>query len=268
MTAAQRLAWKRRATRVFRLMPRQPRRRVILSYHAVGSGPWSTQERNFREHVAWLVDNARLRPLGELLEGVPTDDDLQVALTFDDGYESVLTKAAARLEPVAAQPTLFVSTSRIGDSTRKESDGSCGYYPDERFLLWGEVLELRARGWRIESHGHCHPDLTQQPADCVRLEMRRSKEILEDRLGALCSAFAYPYGRSNPTVRAVARDCGYRWAFGSIHGTYSETANRYAVPRIDIRQNYELADFVSVVTGDWDYLRLLQTARHCFRFFS
>lgn len=268
MKASQRLALKRRAAAVFGRWPHSRPRRIILSYHAVESGPWSTSDRNFREQIAWLKSNARLRSLDNLLEASPTSDDLQVAVTFDDGYRSVLTGAAPLLEEAGASPTLFVSTSAIAERIRVVSDEAKGYYPREQFLLWDEVVELRARGWSIGSHGDGHPDLTQQTVQDVRDQMTRSRQILEERLAAPCAVFAYPFGRHNARVRAIAAECGYRWAIGSVHGTVDRHVDRYSVRRINIRNNYELHDFAGIIRGDWDYLRLLQTPRHTLRWFS
>jgi peptidoglycan/xylan/chitin deacetylase (PgdA/CDA1 family) len=203
-----------------------------------------------------------------MLDLPATSDDLQVAVTFDDGYQSVLMTAAPVLQQAGVSPTLFVNTSCIGDSTRTVSDPARGYYPHEPFLLWHEVAQLRAAGWGIGSHGNEHPDLTGEPVPRIREQMMRSKLMLEDRLDVPCTMFAYPFGRHNARVRAAAAESGYRWALGSIHGPLHHGVDRYAVPRIDIRRNYELRDFIGLIRGDWDYLHLLQSARHAFRVFS
>jgi peptidoglycan/xylan/chitin deacetylase (PgdA/CDA1 family) len=264
MTPGQRLAVKRGLARVCAWWPRPHQRRVIVTYHAVGSGPWSTDHHRFIEQIEWLAANAHVRTVRSLLEEAPTPHALQVALTFDDGYQSVLTRAADVLAGTPAQPTLFVTTSQVAEAVRATADPGRGYYPGEAFLLWDEVRSLRDRGWDIGSHGTEHPDLTRVP-DRVTGEMAESKRTLEQRLGAPCDLFAYPFGRHNAGVRAQAAAAGYRWALAAVHGTVGPRVDPYAVPRIDIRNDYDLADFVSVVRGDWDFLHWVQATRHAVR---
>ncbi len=267
MNTSQRLALKRLATGIYRAVPRERPRRIVISYHAVGSGPWSTPDTQFRKQIEWLSAHVRLRSLDDMVNEPPTSDDLQVAVTFDDGYQSVLTRAAPPLEQAGASPTLFISTSRIADRVRTVSDEAQGYYRNESFLLWSEVADLRARGWRIESHGSEHPDLAQESEQSVRDQLTHSKQLIEERLAAPCVGFAYPFGRSSSRVQALAAECGYQWAVCSTHGTVKKSVDRYAIPRIDIRNNYTIQDFIAVVRGDWDYLHLVQAARHRFRFY-
>jgi hypothetical protein len=54
------------------------------------------------------------------------------------------------------------------------------------------------------------------------------------------------------------KDAGYASAVSGLHGPVTSAADVYALPRIDIRAEYELRDFADVVTGRWDYLGLKQ----------
>jgi len=47
-------------------------------------------------------------------------------------------------------------------------------------------------------------------------------------------------------------------AVSGLHGPVLPASDRYALPRIDIRAEYELRDFADVVSGRWDYLGLKQ----------
>ena len=38
----------------------------------------------------------------------------------------------------------------------------------------------------------------------------------------------------------------------------TQTSDRFALPRVDIRTDYELRDFIDVMAGRWDYLGLKQ----------
>jgi hypothetical protein len=43
-----------------------------------------------------------------------------------------------------------------------------------------------------------------------------------------------------------------------MHGPPTSNSDPYALPRIDVRDEYELRDFADVVTGRWDFLGLKQ----------
>ena len=208
----------------------------------------------------WLSSHASGASLEDLLLGTSAAD-LQVALTFDDGYETLRRVAAPILRDVGLVATVYVNSSWIGDGDRIASESQKGHYPGEQFLRWDEVIGLRELGWTIGSHAADHVDLTQQPDADLRSQLERSKAAIESRLGIECRHLAYPWGRNDRRVRQAVASAGYQWAVSAIHGPVPASADRYAVPRIDIRKDYELEDFIAVVRGDWDFLRTVQLTR-------
>jgi peptidoglycan/xylan/chitin deacetylase (PgdA/CDA1 family) len=253
----QTLAWKRRLGALWGLFaPRRPRK-VILLYHALGANPPAVTENGFRQQVAWLAKNASIVPLDDLLKATSADG-LQVAITFDDGYASLHDQVAPLLAEYGATATVYLNTGRIGHSTRNASDAALGHYPNEHFLTWSEVGSLVDAGWTIGSHGVEHLDLTRQDADAVARELADSKREIEFRLGQPCQHFAYTWGRFTPTLQHAVRNAGYISAVSGLHGPVTSDSDRYALPRIDVRAEYELRDFVDVVKGHWDYLGLKQ----------
>lgn len=61
------------------------------------------------------------------------------------------------------------------------------------------------------------------------------------------------------------KQAGYRSAVASIHSPVMGSADPYALPRLDVRPEYSLEDFVAVVTGKWDYLKRIHSFRAFFR---
>jgi peptidoglycan/xylan/chitin deacetylase (PgdA/CDA1 family) len=258
------ITWKRHAGHLLRLFPRNAKRSVILIYHAVASGPWSVPERIFCQQMAWLAENAHVVSLDDLLEGSSVKG-LRVALTFDDGYESLYRVIQPTLQRLGFMGAAYLTTACIRDGQRIASDQRHGHYPDERFLLWREVIALHKLGWLIGSHGSDHVDMTRQSDAYIHTQLQQSKDALEQRLGKPCEHFSYPWGRHNSRVRSFAARCGYRWATGGLHGPVPVRCNPYAVPRIDVRKDYEIQDFVAAVRGDWDYLKYVQLFRRSLR---
>ena len=217
----------------------------------------SLSTNRFHEQVSWLAQNARVVSVDKLLE-CNDPAGLQVALTFDDGYACTLRTVAPILQKEGMVATVYLNTACVGDLQPIASEETKGHYPGVDFLVWDEVLALRDRGWIIGSHGADHVDLTRLPEAEVHMQLRQSKAAIEERLGIVCSHFAYTWGRHNRRVRTAVAECGYSWAVAGVHGPVSAKSDRYAIPRIDIRTDYELDDFIAVVTGKWDYLGLKQ----------
>lgn len=93
--------------------------------------------------------------------------------------------------------------------------------PTERlFMTTTEARELLAQGMAIGAHTLTHPILAGLSPDEQFDEMRRSRELLGELVGATIDVMAYPVGGPNDfdaTTRALAAECGYRAAF-SCHG--------------------------------------------------
>lgn len=183
---------------------------------------------------------------------------LQVTITFDDGYASLHDQVAPILAEYGATAMVYLNTGWIGDTTRKASDAALGHYPNEHFLTWREVEALAKAGWTFGSHGVEHLDLTRQDAAVVAQQLCDSKREIESRLGQPCQHFAYTWGRFTPSLQHAVKDAGYMSAVSGLHGPVLTASDQYALPRIDVRAEYELRDFVDVVTGHWDYLGLKQ----------
>ena len=92
-----------------------------------------------------------------------------------------------------------------------------------RSLDWTGLGDLAAAGWEIGSHTCTHPLLTTLNDGELADELRASREMIANRLGA-CRALAYPYGVADSRVAAAARAAGYDVAC-TLTGV--ETADEY-----------------------------------------
>lgn len=250
------LAWKRRLGRLFggRLAAR---RDVILIYHSVTDGALSVPEARFREQMAWLNDNARVTTLDELIDS-PNSGGLRVVLSFDDGYCTLHDTVHPILSAQNFPAIMYLNSGLLGECQRLPSNPKQGNYPDEHFLTWREAAYLAGHGWTAGGHGVDHVDLTKTPAEETHRQLVDCKAQIEAKLGVSCTHFAYTWGNYTPQVRAAVATAGFRSAVAGLHGPVTPTSDRYALPRVDIRAEYELRDFIDVVSGRWDYLELKQ----------
>lgn len=239
-------------------------RSVILIYHSVGGGGASTKVEEFCDQMAWLSENAEVVSLDTLLgENFnvirrSANSKIRVALTFDDGYRTVHDVVAPILSKYSFPATVYVNTGHIGNFDHQPSSTFLGHYPDEFFMTWDEVVNLHSKGWTIGSHGVQHLDLNMQEEKTVELQLSESKHAIRHALGAECQHFSYTWGHYNAAVRSSVVAAGYCSSVAGWHRPVDSISDQFALPRLDIRANYELRDFIDVVEGAWDFIGFKQ----------
>jgi peptidoglycan/xylan/chitin deacetylase (PgdA/CDA1 family) len=108
--------------------------------------------------------------------------------------------------------------------------------PAHRVISEPELLRLAAHPlYDIGSHSVTHAALASLPTAAQALEIRGSKQWLEERLGRPVTLFAYPYGGVEDydagCVRLVA-DAGFTGACANVPGIVATRADHYQLPRL------------------------------------
>ncbi|HEY6249044.1 MAG TPA: polysaccharide deacetylase family protein [Candidatus Angelobacter sp.] len=124
-----------------------------------------------------------------------------LVFSFDDGHISNYVMALPLLQKYSCKALFFVIGSRMGEH--------------KDFMTWAHLRELVALGHRVEAHGWSHTFLTRCSDDDLRTELVRTREVLEDRLGAPVAALSAPHGRWNRRVLGACAAAGYRQLFDS-----------------------------------------------------
>lgn len=213
---------------------------VILMYHHVdATTPASTSVTPavFRRHVEYLAaEGFSVEPLADLFEELAAGRPLPertVALTFDDGYESVLSVAAPLLREHGWPFTVFVSTDAV--------DAGYGGY-----LGWAELRELEGYGATIANHTRSHAHLVQRGPNerraewerRVRDEIESAQRRIADEMGSAPPLLAYPYGELDADVERIVADLGY-YAVGQQSGAVAAYSNLRAAPRFPMATGYD-----------------------------
>jgi peptidoglycan/xylan/chitin deacetylase (PgdA/CDA1 family) len=111
-----------------------------------------------------------------------------------------------------------VPTDHITD---RGSDGGNGHAaPPYTPLDWEHLAEMRDV-FTIGSHGMSHQKMTQLDRATAELEITRSKQIIEERLGEAVWSFCYPFGTPSafdPELEAMVRAAGYTASFVTVPG--------------------------------------------------
>lgn len=252
---------KRRLAAIWRALSLGAHGPRVLLYHSVGPHPLETSPGDFASQLDWLARGFHIVDIETALSASGTAAARTVAITFDDGYASLRHVAMPRLAALGATATAYLNTGWISHGAPRNSSAARGHYPDQRFLTWQQVSELRAAGWTIGSHGVDHVDLTRVPPDCLHDQLERSRSVVAEQLGAPCHHFAYTWGRHDAAVRRAVAAHGYRSAAAGHHGVLGPRADRFAFARINVAGDWSLDDLAAVMRGDWDYLGWLQRGR-------
>jgi peptidoglycan/xylan/chitin deacetylase (PgdA/CDA1 family) len=216
---------------------------VVLCYHALSSS-WPADlsiapdafERQLGQLAARGYRGATLRGAIEDPPGERT-----VAVTFDDGYRSVLELALPILDRLGWPASLYVPTTWPGRDEPMSWPGidhwSPGPHADElRCLGWDELGGLADHGWEIGSHTRTHPRLPELDGAALDEELAASRAECEDGLGRPCDTLAYPYGAVDERVVEAAGRAGYAYAASlprALHAPRPLCWPRVGVYRVD-----------------------------------
>jgi glycosyltransferase involved in cell wall biosynthesis/peptidoglycan/xylan/chitin deacetylase (PgdA/CDA1 family)/ribosomal protein S18 acetylase RimI-like enzyme len=170
---------------------------VVLCYHRVGAGDREIDvpRRAFREHLEYLAAEGLAGSLERALAG-----DGGAVVTVDDGFRDFYDVVLPELLRTGVPALLYLATGFVGTG-----DPRSGVGPDGA-LTWPMLQEAVSTGLvTIGSHTHSHVDLSRADEREATDEMRRSVELIEDRLGLPCRHFAYPWGKASPAAERAAR---------------------------------------------------------------
>jgi peptidoglycan/xylan/chitin deacetylase (PgdA/CDA1 family) len=169
---------------------------VILLYHRIGDGEREIDipSAAFERHLASLVGRDRARSLDDVLR----PDGGGVVVTFDDGFRDFHDHALPLLVRHRVPALLYLATGFVQNGRTPTSPPA---------LSWSQLEEAVGTGLvTVGSHTHSHTSLAGATERLAEDEMRRSKELIEDRLGVACRHFAYPWNvGSEPADRAARR---------------------------------------------------------------
>ncbi len=153
-----------------------------------------------------------------------------IVLTFDDGYASLKEVALPILHECGFEATVFVVAGYVGGYNNWPSQPPI--VPHLPLLTWTDLRDLSRQGFEIAGHTLTHPILAGISKDAMAREIKRSKDIIEQKIGAPVHTFAYPYGIVDPTAYGWVSST-YRAACTTEMGEVSNADDRYRLRRID-----------------------------------
>jgi len=212
--------------------------------------PYAISVEAFKHQLQWLADEgiAVIHP-GSLLKQPPVPGG--VVLTFDDGHLSNWTHAFPRLTERGLSAAFFV--------TRDFIEGRAG------FCRWPQLREMAQAGMLIGSHGCSHRFFDDMDERQARLELRASRESIEQHVGQPVDQMSFPGGRYRASDIALGLAAGYRLFHTSQIGTCSPLGLRAGatLPRIPIRARMTQQEFGAFASAKTLVLWRAQAAAAC-----
>lgn len=212
-------------------LPFGPRRGPrILIYHQVGSGSGKEMDvplEAFERQVEWMAGNGRFVALDDV-NGASDDAADIFVLTFDDGHQTLYTKAFPLLVDLGVPFTLFITTGPLEERRPLHGD------PTMPLVSWPQVSEMLASGlMTVGSHSHEHLDARAHGTAKLEADLSRCDSIIESRVGVRPIHFAYPWGHWSSAADPLVRQ-RYEAAYVGSGPSIGPRDDRHRVPRIPV----------------------------------
>ena len=232
---------------------RRPGDVVALLYHRVGAGDGeiSLPVGLFEQQLAALAGADRVLTLEE---AIVADGEGGVVVTVDDGYRDFHDVVLPLLMRYRVPAVLYLATALVAGETP-------GNDRDPDVLHWSQLAEAIATGLvTVGSHTHTHADLSRASEQAAEAELRRSKELIEDRLGMACRHFAYPWAVGSPAADRVVRRLFDTAALDAWRTNRRHAIDPWRLGRTPVLRSDGLSFFRAKVQGRLDGEALLYRA--------
>ncbi|TIQ37959.1 MAG: glycosyltransferase [Mesorhizobium sp.] len=225
----------------------------VLMYHSVADeGPaalarFRCTPAAFGSQMAWLRANGFHAINSEQLESVVANRrpfvGRPVLITFDDGFQNFTDHAWPILRKNDLTAEVFLVTDLVGESAQWDAVSG----PPTPLMDAGTVRRLAGEGAFFGSHMATHRAIDGLSTSDLAAELLRSRMFIERWTGRPITTFAAPYSVTDRRLGRLARECGYRIGFGGRHGPADLDCDPIDLPRIEIRGDRSLDDFVAII---------------------
>ncbi|WP_418179810.1 polysaccharide deacetylase family protein [Aliarcobacter lanthieri] len=198
---------------------------ISVMYHHVNSDRCSNDLAIFEDHLKYIKEHfSTIFPN----ERIKKDS---ICLTFDDAYADFYFLIFPLLKKYNLKALLAIPSKYILDDTQELEKDRMNFehndlfknYEKATFCTYKELKEMKNSGLVIfGSHSHSHINLLEENVD-LDLELRVSKEILEEKLDTKIESFVFPFGKYNQIILKEAQKY-YKYNFrigNAIHKDFS-----------------------------------------------
>jgi peptidoglycan/xylan/chitin deacetylase (PgdA/CDA1 family) len=145
----------------------------------------------------------------------------QIALTFDDCYQSTFTNAIAILKKYKVPALMFIPTGLLGYPANHSILIEHECYKNEATMNIDAINQWIKDGFDIGFHTHEHIDLYETSDERIKEDFTNGMKELTER-GWSTPYFAYPKGflpKNRLMFEELLRQNGFQYAFTINHGS-------------------------------------------------
>jgi len=238
-----------------------PRGLVVLEYHSVKS----EQRDRFARQMDILIK--KYHPVFANIKGPLGNRQLYIAVTFDDGFQSVVENALPELHKREIPATIFIPTGYLGKKPHWISN-PYHVYMSESVMTAEQLKSLSTDLVLIGSHCVTHRALTTLGEKELLKELVESKNDLERILNREVDLLAFPYGQYNKTVLEFSRKAGYNRVFWNVPTFLISNIDTFMIGRVFTSPDDWLIEFKLKLMGAYRWLPIAVVLKGKFRSLS
>jgi len=192
---------------------------VILNYHSIPS----SERLNFARQMDMVLRHST--PLDVQMEALPAQGTRYVGITFDDGFENLISVALPELQRRNIPSTVFIILDALGNEFGT---------PEllEKVMSADQLRSIPQDLVTLGSHTLTHPFLPSLRAEEALKEMVESRLQLEKILNRSVTLFSFPFGGFTDQLVQLSRQAGYARVFTTLPRLAFTGAEQFAVGRI------------------------------------
>jgi peptidoglycan/xylan/chitin deacetylase (PgdA/CDA1 family) len=226
---------------------RSPGTRVVLTYHSVKTG----QIDIFRKQMDVILRAGRAVKANT--EDSYSHSRRRIAVTFDDGFKSVLENALPILHERKIPITIFVTTGYLGKQPgwiqQRDHENA-----NEPLINEEQLSNLTDKLVTVGSHSVMHLHLGEIDQDRAVQELVESKNSLERITGKSIHLFSFPYGSYSKKTLELAGHAGYGRVFSNVPVPRWSNENQFVEGRVNVSLNDYTIEYWLKVRGAYEWL--------------
>jgi peptidoglycan/xylan/chitin deacetylase (PgdA/CDA1 family) len=230
---------------------------VVLYYHTVPA----EQRARFAAQMDVLKRLTTPVPVGN--ESPLRPGEHYAAVTFDDGFATVLENAVPELVKRRIPATIFVVCDLLGTTPTWEILGQEESFT-ERLASVTELQALPSDFITIGSHSLSHPMLPAISQERATAEISESRKKLGKILSREVTLFSFPYGGFNQCLIDICRAAGYKRVFTILPKLAFATPQEFATGRISVEPTDWRLEFRLKLLGAYQWLPSAMAAKRNF----
>ena len=189
-----------------------------------------------------------------------------IAVTFDDGFQSVVDNALPVMRKRNIPMSFFIPTAFLG-SKPLWINATNSINNNEKVIDADTLKQLQNELICIGSHTINHQRLTQLSTSEAKQEIFQSKASLEEILLKKINLFSFPHGEYNDEHIKMCREAGYKKIFTITPSINSFSDDEFVIGRVEVSPSDWRLEFKLKILGGYAWMPFASKLKRICRIF-